>query len=819
MVHTKFQRISLLIIALLLIPLCPTNLSVGRSSVSEPRLDKGEISDIHYILEDNFTYHYNGIPYFIKIARNGSQFVVGAEDHYDKGELFLFNMSGRMIKKVPSDYIADISFSPDGSLLAVASTENTITIRNSSTLKVQRTLVNYAPVHCIDFSPDGNRIISANRNGYVTIWNVTDGEGIHNIETSYQNIFSVKYSGDGKKFCFTSEPFVVEIRDSLTSEFIGNVSIENVSQYISQISFLDFSHDGKYIIAGGGDGFAPGTQNFFLIDVETLSIKYRVVLEVSAGDYFSLNFGSSDRFWIISGPSVAIFDTLTGNEIQQTTEFGSWYNDISVDENYIVSLNYTFDITLWSRDSDWDGIGNIKDDFPADTAASIDTDGDGFPDEWNKGCTEKNSTTGLKLDDFPAEPSQWNDTDGDEWGDNYANLTWAEGRAVGIFIPNAYRPDRFPLDPTQWNDTDGDGYGDNYSGSDPDVFPEDPFEWNDTDGDGLGDNSDTDIDGDEWNNSIELKTGTDPYDPLSFPDDLDGDRIPDVFDDDIDGDGWNNTIETELDTDPYDNSLFPSDTDRDGIPDKLDEDDDNDSYSDVVEIRWETDPMDNKSYPQRPVWLEIPIVEFGGCIFSSSFDLSEYISDDDTSIENMVFSVMCYNGSYINVTVSGTILNIEQINQSRSDVWIRAFDGLHHADTNITVIADGTGAPLPDHDEDGIPDVEDDDIDNDGFNNYVEGLCGTDPYDNLSFPPDMDEDGLPDSLDPDRDGDEVKNEDDFYPDHPGKWEEKGEDKKGNSAWFWVVGIVFLLVLLGIVGRLLLVRRKGGGGEGEKESKQ
>ena len=355
-------------------------------------------------------------------------------------------------------------------------------------------------------------------------------------------------------------------------------------------------------------------------------------------------------------------------------------------------------------------------------------------------------------------------------------------------------------------DIDGDGWDNSIemeAGTDPynhSSFP------SDIDGDRIPDVFDEDIDGDGWNNTIEMDVDTDPYDPLSNPNDLDGDRIPDVFDDDIDGDGWGNSFEAEVGTDPHDNSSFPSDTDGDGILDKFDGDDDNDGYSDIVETVWNTDPLNKESYPLPPVWLEIPSVEFGGCEFGMSFDLSEYISDNDTAIENLVFSVMGYNDSCIHVSVSGYILNIEQIIRSKSEVWLRVFDGLHYADTNISVVANGTGLPLPpDIDNDGIPDAEDNDIDNDGFSNIAEELCGTDPYDNRSFPPDMDDDGMPDSLDPDRDGDGVDNEDDLYPDDGGKWEEVGKEGKGISVWLWVVGIILLLLVLGIVGRFLLLR--------------
>ena len=56
---------------------------------------------------------------------------------------------------------------------------------------------------------------------------------------------------------------------------------------------------------------------------------------------------------------------------------------------------------------DGDGVGNNTDAFPNDSAASIDTDGDGYPEEWNTGKTGDDSTTGLKLDKYPDNPNKW----------------------------------------------------------------------------------------------------------------------------------------------------------------------------------------------------------------------------------------------------------------------------------------------------------------------------------------------------------------------------------------------------------------------------
>lgn len=60
-----------------------------------------------------------------------------------------------------------------------------------------------------------------------------------------------------------------------------------------------------------------------------------------------------------------------------------------------------------SDDSDNDGVNNTEDAFPLDPAASIDSDNDGYPDEWNIGYTYYDSTSGLILDSFPLDSACW----------------------------------------------------------------------------------------------------------------------------------------------------------------------------------------------------------------------------------------------------------------------------------------------------------------------------------------------------------------------------------------------------------------------------
>ncbi len=83
-------------------------------------------------------------------------------------------------------------------------------------------------------------------------------------------------------------------------------------------------------------------------------------------------------------------------------------------------------------DTDKDGVLDGNDDFPNDPAASIDTDGDGLPDQWNPGYTQSNSTTGLVLDPFPNDP--YNGSGGGGGGNNTGGNNTGPGNDTWTFM-------------------------------------------------------------------------------------------------------------------------------------------------------------------------------------------------------------------------------------------------------------------------------------------------------------------------------------------------------------------------------------------------
>ena len=133
--------------------------------------------------------------------------------------------------------------------------------------------------------------------------------------------------------------------------------------------------------------------------------------------------------------------------------------------NANLTIQFDGDCLQSGEDADNDGISDENDAFPDDPAASVDTDGDGKPDDWNEGKSAEDST---------SDPALVLDDDDDNDGVKDIN-------------------DDYPLDPTRTIfDIDSDGVRDALDNC-PNIANADQL---DLDGDGDGDVCDTNRDGD-----------------------------------------------------------------------------------------------------------------------------------------------------------------------------------------------------------------------------------------------------------------------------------------------------------------------------------
>jgi len=114
------------------------------------------------------------------------------------------------------------------------------------------------------------------------------------------------------------------------------------------------------------------------------------------------------------------------------------------------------------RDSDGDGVLDDDDVWPFKYAASIDADGDGYPDEWKLGCDDACvQSSGLTLDQFPHHAGAWLDADFDGRPDVVNNACAVDCGLTGLVMDTALgdRDNDGILDAAD-TDRDGDGITD-----------------------------------------------------------------------------------------------------------------------------------------------------------------------------------------------------------------------------------------------------------------------------------------------------------------------------------------------------------------------
>jgi|FLYN01.1.fsa_nt_gi WD40 repeat protein/serine/threonine protein kinase len=143
-------------------------------------------------------------------------------------------------------------YSPDGTLLASGSRDNTIILWDVATGKPVfpplRGHTDY--VNSLAFSPDGQTLVSGSADGTLRLWDVATGEPIGEpLEGHTDGVWSVAFSPDGELIASGSDDMTVRLWDAATGEPVGE-PLEGHTDYVSAVVF---SPDGETLVSGSYD--------------------------------------------------------------------------------------------------------------------------------------------------------------------------------------------------------------------------------------------------------------------------------------------------------------------------------------------------------------------------------------------------------------------------------------------------------------------------------------------------------------------------------------------------------------------------------------
>ena len=187
----------------------------------------------------------------LAFSRDGKQLAVASGSAGVVGEvrLYAFPTAGLPGEKpehvIPAhkDLVLNLTFSPDGKLLATCGYDRLIKLWEVSTGKEVRTLKDHSDaIYGISFSPDGKLLASAAADRAVKVWDVATGRRLYTLGESTDWVYATAWSPDGKHLAAGGVDKSIRVWEATAS---GGRIVRSVFAHDAPITRLLYSTDGK----------------------------------------------------------------------------------------------------------------------------------------------------------------------------------------------------------------------------------------------------------------------------------------------------------------------------------------------------------------------------------------------------------------------------------------------------------------------------------------------------------------------------------------------------------------------------------------------
>lgn len=251
----------------------------------------------------------------------------------------------------PVEYASRILLSPDSRLLAIAGFEDLTVMDRSSFDILWRARSNWTTypetgwIHDISFSPDGSLIAAGNESGLILVINSATGKVMHEVRTGKnQPIWDLTFSPDGRQLMIAAGNAGVLVWDATSAQLSTLLPQDDDNDFTAVTPFKD----GKRLLVGrDGSVHIVDMEKGSIIDGETREYESAIheiylshdethsVIHVEGGisilQIADFGFSSSGSFWTLEKGENSVLPPLDGLPIIARTVDGGW---ITIETSY-----------------------------------------------------------------------------------------------------------------------------------------------------------------------------------------------------------------------------------------------------------------------------------------------------------------------------------------------------------------------------------------------------------------------------------------------------------------------------------------------------
>jgi WD40 repeat protein len=203
-------------------------------------------------------------------------------------------------------------------------------------------------------NPARNWIAISHNMNLISVWDLDSLQPVKILESYFIDVLGVDFSPDGKYLIAAGEGRDINVWDTETWEMVKDIDLPEEG-----VMSVAFSPDGKYIAAGCGD------YKIYLISTDNWEVEKTLTYHE---DLISdLKFTPDGKYLISTSwdGKAVIWDIESGevDKLIETSEERLWRLDISPDGNYVAIASWDGKLSLFKRNT-WELIATYVQDAP-----------------------------------------------------------------------------------------------------------------------------------------------------------------------------------------------------------------------------------------------------------------------------------------------------------------------------------------------------------------------------------------------------------------------------------------------------------------------